>query len=225
MSGTHGAAFGNINDVLGNFSLASGTGHVITGDAASAEGDGNIVSGYAAHAEGGLNICDGQYSHAEGLAARAYNDYQHAKASGGFSNPRRIGEAQYTNIIARLSADDNYPLDLIVGEDKQIVLMNNKLNAFRIMIVASSQIAINVMDVMACAWEIKGLIGKADTPESVRIIGPLIKTLIGGTDPGWDVNVSADTVNGALRITASAESGVMIHWVAFVEIVEVAFYS
>jgi len=172
-----------------------------------------------------LNICDGQYSHAEGLAARAYNDYQHAKVSGGFSNPGEIGEAQYTNLIARLSAEENYPRELLVGEEGRIVLMDNKVNAFRILVIASTQVVMNVMGVMTKGWEIKGIIGKADTPESTSIIGPVTKTIINGSNPDWDITAEADTVNGALRLVADAEPGQTLRWVAFVEFVEVAFYS
>ena len=195
VSGSHSAAFGYINDVLGNFSHASGTGHVITDDAATAEGDGNIVSAYAAHAEGGLHICEGSYSHAEGLAARSYLDTQHAKASGGFSNPGEVGEAQYTNVIVRLSAEEGYPHPLLLGEEGRLILMDRKVNAFRIMIVASTEIVtgvMNLMDVRAMGWELRGLIAKADSAESTALIGAVAKTVIVGTNPGWDVDVVAD---------------------------------
>ena len=228
VSGSHSAAFGYINDVLGNFSHASGTGHVITDDAATAEGDGNIVSAYAAHAEGGLHICEGSYSHAEGLAARSYLDTQHAKASGGFSNPGEVGEAQYTNVIVRLSAEEGYPHPLLLGEEGRLILMDRKVNAFRIMIVASTEIVtgvMNVMDVRAMGWELRGLIAKADSTESTALIGAVAKTVIVGTNPGWDVDVVADGVNGALMVVADAPSGQQIRWVGFVEMVEVAFYS
>lgn len=220
VSGSHGAAFGNLNDVLGNFSFAKGSGHVITAEAASAEGDGNIVSGYAAHAEGGLNICDGRYSHAEGLAARAYNDFQHARASGGFSNPGEIGEAQYTNLIARLSAEENYPRELLVGEEGSIVLMDNKMNVFRILVCASNP---DLSE--GAAWELKGIISKNDTPESTTLIGAVSKTVISRSNSSWDIAAEADKGNGALRLMADAEPGQSIRWVAFVEMVEVAFYS
>jgi hypothetical protein len=228
VSGSHSAAFGYVNDVLGNFSHAIGTGHVITDDAASAEGDGNIVSAYAAHAEGGLHICEGSYSHAEGLAARTYLDFQHAKASGGFSNPGEIGEAQYTNVIVRLSAEEAYPHELLLGEEGRIVLMDNKVCGFRVMVVASTEIVMgvmNVMDVRAMGWELRGLIAKADTAESTALIGAVAKTVIVGTNPGWDVDVVADEANGALKVLAYAPDGQMIRWVGFVEMVEVAFYS
>jgi len=225
VSGNNSAAFGYVNDVLGNCSHALGTGHVITDDAALAEGDGNIVSAYAAHAEGGLHICEGRYSHAEGLAARAYLDYQHTKASGGFSFPGETGEAQYTNVVARLKADDNYPLPLILGEEGVIALMNNKVCFFKISVVASTSAATGLMNLATKAWELKGIIAKACDNAGTSLLGPISKLVTAGSDPEWDVNVEADTTNGALRILASAPPGREIRWVAFVEMVEVAFYS
>ena len=220
VSGSHSASFGYINDVLGNFSHASGTGHVITDDAATAEGDGNIVSAYAAHAEGGLHICEGSYSHAEGLAARSYLDTQHAKASGGFSNPGEVGEAQYTNVIVRLSAEEGYPHPLLLGEEGRLILMDRKMNAFRIMIVAANS---DLSE--GAAWELKGLIRKGDEAGSVVLVGDVGKVVIARSNGDWDVDVVADGVNGALQILAYSSSSQMIRWVGFVEMVEVAFYS
>ena len=219
VSGSCSSAMGNLNEVLGNCSHAHGTGHVITSDASFAEGDGNIVSGYAAHAEGSLNICDGRFSHAEGMNARAYNDFMHAFSSGGFQNPGEIGEAQYSRIIARAATEDDSPRDLLVGEENSLILMNNKMNAFRIMLVASSG------DLsQGAAWELKGLIVKLDDPSATSFIGTPLKSIIATSHPDWDVTLSPDTANGALRITAHGSRFTAMRWVAFVEMVEVAFY-
>ncbi|MCX6286809.1 MAG: hypothetical protein NTY96_06820, partial [Bacteroidetes bacterium] len=192
--GSHASALGTLNQVLGNCSHALGTGHTITSEASFAEGDGNIVSGYAAHAEGSLNICDGSFSHAEGMNARAYNDFMHAFSSGGFANPGEIGEAQYSRIIARIATEDDSPCDLRVGEENSLILMNNKMNAFRIMLVASSSDLSK-----GAAWELKGLILKHDSPSSTSFIGTPLKTLIASSNPSWNVTLSPDTENGSLR--------------------------
>jgi hypothetical protein len=42
------------------------------------------------------------------------------------------------------------------------------------------------------------------------------KVIIAESTPGWDVNVSADTTNGALRVTVTGQSGKVIKWTAFV---------
>lgn len=214
VSGTNSmAAAGSHNEVSGQFCLVSG-------EAAFAEGDGNTVSGYAAHAEGGLNDCAGDYSHAEGFNAKTYNIYQHAKASCGFSNPGEIGEAQYTNIIARVSTEDDSPRDLLVGEEQYVILMDNKMNAFRVMVVAASS-----DNSEGAAYEFKGLIKKDATSASTALIGSITKTVIAESVSAWDANVAADTTHGSIGITVTGEAEKVIRWVAYVEMVEVAFYG
>jgi len=220
ITGDHSAAFGDQHQVSGDKAMAAGSGHVISAETGFAEGDGNIVSGYAGHAEGSMNECAGDYSHAEGCNAKTYNIYQHAKASCGFSNPGEIGEAQYTNIIARGTTEDDSPLDLLVGEEQYVILMDNKMNAFRIMVVAASD-----DNSKGAAYEFKGLIKKDATSASTAIIGSITKTVIAESVSAWDVTVAADTGNGALKISVTGASETTIRWVAFVEMVEVAFYG
>ena len=218
ITGDRANAFGDLNSVSGNKGSAIGSGHVVSGENAFAEGDGNIVSGIAGHAEGSMNECAGSYSHVEGMNARSYNACQHAKSSGGFSNPGEIGEAQYTNIIARAATFDDTPSQLLVGEAGYVILENNKMNAFRVMVVAATD-----SNTEGAAYEFKGLIKKDATPASTAIIGLVSKTVIAESTADWDVAVSADTTNGALDITVTGIAETSIRWVAFVEMVEVAF--
>ena len=146
--------------------------------------------------------------------------YQHAKASCGFSNPGEIGEAQYTNIIARASTEDDGSLDLVVGEEDNIILMNNKMNAFRVMVVAATD-----DNTKGAAYEFKGLIKKDATSASAALIGAVTKTVIAESVSAWDAAVTADTSNGALKITVTGAAETVIRWVAYVEMVEVAFYG
>jgi len=220
ITGDYSSAFGDQHQVSGDKAMAAGSGHVISAETGFAEGDGNIISGYAGHAEGSMNECAGDYSHTEGCNAKTYNIYQHAKASCGFSNPGEIGEAQYTNIIARGTTEDDSPLVLLVGEEQYVILMDNKMNAFRIMVVAASD-----DNSKGAAYEFKGLIKKDATSASTAIIGSITKTVIAESVSAWDVTVEADTSNGALKISVIGASETTIRWVAFVELVEVAFYG
>lgn len=220
VKGDHSAAFGLVNEVNGPCSVAGGSCNNIEGESAAALGDGNIVAGYAAFAEGGLNICEEPYSHAGGKSAQAYNETQYARAGGSFNDSGAAGEAQYTNIIAKCSTEDGVPRDLAVGEEGVVRLMMNKANAFRIMVVASTP-----DQQKTGSWEIRGIICSSGNPPSTLIPAPVIKTVITKTSPEWDVNVSADTEQGALRITARGEEDTCIRWVAFIEFTEVGFYS
>jgi hypothetical protein len=143
-----------------------------------------------------------------------------AFASGGFANPGEIGEAQYTRVIARAATEDDTPRELLVGEENPVILMDNKMNAFRILLVAASG------DLsLGAAWEIKGLIVKGDTNSTTTFIGIPQKTPIASSRPTWECAVSPDHLNGALRISVIGDPATIIRWVAFVEMVEVAFYS
>ena len=220
LTADHCTAFGDLHQVSGEKSTAMGSGHQISGGCACAEGDGNIISGEASHAEGSLNESAGDFSHAEGMNARAYNNFQHAKAASGFSNPGEIGEAQYTNIIAKAATYDENPLQLLVGEEGYVILEDNKMNAFRVMVVAS-----NDDQSEGAAYEFKGLIRKKATAASTSILGSITKTVIAESVPAWDAAVSADTANGALKIMVTGQADKSIRWVAFIEFIEVAFYS
>ncbi|MEI7491893.1 MAG: hypothetical protein WCK92_10880 [Bacteroidota bacterium] len=220
ITGTHSIAAGDLHQISSNRSSATGSSHVLSGEFSAAEGNGNIVSEEGGHAEGGSNECANQYSHVEGFNAKTYNDYQHAKASVGFSNPGELGEAQYTNIIARKETEDDTPSFLLVGEEGYVSLAANKMNAFRILVVAASD-----DNTEGAAYEIKGLIKKDATSASTTLIGAITKTVIAESVSAWDVTVAADTTHGALGITVTGEAEKVIRWVAYIEMVEVAFYD
>jgi len=220
VEGRNASALGSVNQVSGDNSHARGSGHFVDGEAGMAEGDGNMVSGHAGHAEGFMNISEGDCSHAEGMNAVAYNHFQHAKSAGGFANPGEMGEAQYTNIIARRATEDSEARELLLGEEGRILLMDNKMNAFRILVVASNQDQSE-----GAGWELKGLICKQGPPSTTTLVGDVHKTAFGPASETWNVNVAADTENGALSIMATGEEGKNLRWVAFVEMAEVAFYS
>ena len=220
ISGEKSTACGSGNIISGNQSFTSGEGNHVNEYAGHAEGNGNVVNSVCSHAEGSLNECNGAYSHAEGLCAKTYNDYQHAKASWDFFGGEAKGEAQYTNIIARIETADANPWELLVGEEGHIILMNDKMNAFRVMVVVTDD---NISD--GAAYELKGLIRKRGTASSTALIGSVTKTVISETIPELDVNISADTVNGALKIEVTGQEEVVLRWVAFIEMVEVAFYG
>ena len=220
VSGEKSAALCSGNIISGNQSFACGEGNNISSYGSFAEGNGNTITADCCHAEGSLNDCTEPYSHAEGLCAKTYNKFQHAKASWDFLCGDTKGEAQYTNIIARLETADDTPYELLVGEDGVISLMDNKMNAFRVLVVASDE---SISE--GAAYEFKGLIKKGATAASTAIIGSVSKTVIAESDAAWDADITADTTNGALCITVTGDDTNLTRFVAFVEMVEVAFYG
>ena len=107
---------------------------------------------------------------------------------------------------------------LLVGEEGYVSLANNKMNAFRIMVVAASD-----NNTEGAAYEFKGLIKKDATAASAAIIGSVTKTVIAESVSAWDAAITADTANGAIAITVTGEAEKVIRWVAFIEMLEVAF--
>jgi hypothetical protein len=66
-----------------------------------------------------------------------------------------------------------------------------------------------------------GVIFRSSGANTTSIQGSIQKTVLAESNPSWDINISADSVNGALKITATGEAGKTIRWVALVETVEV----
>ena len=93
------------------------------------------------------------------------------------------------------------------------------MNAFRVLLVAASD-----DNTKGAAYEFKGLIKKDATVGSTAIIGSLTKAVIAESVSAWDATVVADTEHGALRVSVTGEAETVIRWVAFIEMVEVAFY-
>ena len=220
ISGQKSAAHGSGNIISGNQAFASGEGNHVNNYGSCAEGNGNVINSDCSHAEGLLNECNGANSHAEGMCAKTYNDFQHAKASCDFYGGEARGEAQYTNIMARLETEGIGPFELLVGEEGKVFLMNFKMNAFRVMVVVTDDI---ISD--GAAYELRGLIRKQGNAASTTLIGSVTKTVLAESIPELDVNVSADTVDGALKIEVTGQEGVLLRWVAYIEMVEVAFYG
>ena len=220
ISGQKSAAHGSGNIISGNQAFASGEGNQVNNYGSCAEGNGNVINADCCHAEGLLNECNGANSHAEGMCAKTYNDFQHAKASCDFYGGEARGEAQYTNIMARLETEGVGPFELLVGEEGKVLLMNFKMNAFHVTVVVTDDI---ISD--GAAYELRGLIRKQGNAASTALVGSVTKTVLAESIPELDVNVLADTADGALKIEVTGQEGVLLRWVAYVEMVEVAFYG
>lgn len=68
-------------------------------------------------------------------------------------------------------------------------------------------------------FRVKGVFYKVGAVNTF-ILGATTKEVI-ATQAGWDVSVTADSTNSALKITATGEAGKIIRWMAIVETVEV----
>jgi hypothetical protein len=220
VEGSNNFVAGSNHNIVGYYNSCSGLNNSITGDTSSVEGSQNGCNGYNNHVEGYFSsIMEVDNCHAEGKESFCYNHCQHAKASGKFAGGD-VGTAQYTNIIAKAISTSDTPVDMTVDITSYVLVQADKMNAFNVRIVASTA------DILqGAAYELKGLIKRNATEASTALIGSLTKTVIAESVSAWDVTATADTTYGALKITVTGQSSTTIRWVAFVEMVEVAFFN
>lgn len=106
--------------------------------------------------------------------------------------------------------------ELLIDGNVGIILAGNKMNTFRILIVAKSD-----DNSEGAVYELKGLIKKDIQSSSTTIIGSISKTVIAESVAAWDVSVTAYTSSGSLKVNVTGENFKIIRWVAFIEIIEV----
>ena len=97
----------------------------------------------------------------------------------------------------------------------QVIMTNNSLYTFKVLVTARSTVTND-----EGAWEFNGVIKRLTGPNSVVLLKSN-KTKIWSSLPGYDVELSADTINGGLRISAKGNDGNTVRFVARVETVEV----
>ncbi len=97
----------------------------------------------------------------------------------------------------------------------RLTLPNNSRWAFEISVVSGDTATAN-----AGAWFFRGLIKKTTTNGSTLLVGIAEKVAFKDV-AAWDVTVTADTTNGALRIQVTGASATTINWVATVSTSEV----
>ena len=70
--------------------------------------------------------------------------------------------------------------------------------------------------------EIRGVIAIGSTNASALLLSPTIDTVILSSSVGLSAATTADTVNGALKITVTGAANESIRWIAQVELLEIA---
>lgn len=66
-----------------------------------------------------------------------------------------------------------------------------------------------------------GVIYRGAGAATTSIQGSVNKVVLAESNPIWDINISADNINGSLRIQVTGENGKTIRWLALVETVEI----
>lgn len=70
-------------------------------------------------------------------------------------------------------------------------------------------------------YTIEGVVYRINGVNTISLVGNGIKSILAETNSNWDVNVTADQINGSLKIACIGEIGKIIRWVARVDTVEV----
>jgi len=99
-------------------------------------------------------------------------------------------------------------------------LLNSSAFMFRLSAIARN----NADDVNAC-WSLTGGIKRGAAAVNTTLIGIVTKTII-GADAGaatWDIDATADTTNGSLKITVTGEAAKTIRWNVRGDISELRF--
>lgn len=174
----------------------------------------NTVTGTNAVAIGSNNLATGTNSLALGSFAKTSIYGQIAHASGKFSVS---GDAQGSDYIFRGQTINATPLELFLdGTSSRLTLTNMSALVFETLIVARRT------DVLGdyAGFRIEGVIKQDSTVGTTTIVGIVSKTIISRTNPLLDVNITADTINGSLRIMVTGILNQNYNWIARVMTIE-----
>jgi len=217
-AGQGNAMFGGnhtTNYAVGNYNLVAGQSHQINASSNC------LVTGYQ-------NIAWAPYSTVTGLNARAINYGQEARATGMFS---AIGDAQTSQLVARKITTNDTPTEIALdGATNYLSTKDNTAYAFVATIIAK-KVGASDHAMYRLKWTSvrSGMI--AGTPPTINFtVDGLVKETIFESDSTWDVTVTADTTNGRPAIMVTGVPVIAgtppivttIHWVAKIEMTEVA---
>jgi hypothetical protein len=109
---------------------------------------------------------------------------------------------------ADLTTDGNAPS----GTTNIITIGDNTTASYDIHVVARR----TDVDGEGASYKLNVALDRNTGAASTDLIGGDYKVIIAKDTPSWDVNTSADTVNGALKVTVTGQAGKTIKWTAFV---------
>lgn len=138
-------------------------------------------------------------------------------ASGRFGTQ---GDAQVGKYLVRATTPGNAPTELLVdgtGGSTRLVLPDDATWTFRATVTGHETTPGNGH----AGFEITGVIYRGSGAGTIAFQGAPNVSVIGRSSTAWKAAVAVDTVNGALKISVTGQSGKTIRWLAHVETVEV----
>jgi len=139
------------------------------------------------------------------------------QANGRFSNN---GDAQAGRYLLRGNTISATPAELFINGTAggtRLTLPDDSTWTFRVTVTAHRTDLPNGH----AGYTASGVIYRGSGAATTAILGSVQKVVLAESNPVWDINISADSVNGSLRILVTGEAGKIIRWVALVETVEI----
>jgi hypothetical protein len=218
---TYGAT-GSSSIAIGQLAKSTATRSVaIGGETTLASGQQAVAIGGSVLTASGLNsiaiggsdsTASGDSSYAFGV--RAVSAEIGKYSYGAFTNSTQ-GASQSGMIVLRGQTTNATPAALVsntnaAGTANQLILRNDSTFAFRILVVARRTDADNE----SAGYEFVGVVDRNANAASTALVGAVTKTVLAEDTAAWDVNVTADTTNGGLKVEVTGEAAKTILWVA-----------
>jgi hypothetical protein len=139
------------------------------------------------------------------------------QASGRFASN---GDAQAGRYMVRTVTTNATPTEMFIdgpGGSARVVLPDDSTWSF------SAQVTGHRTDVGDghAGYVLRGVIYRGTGAATTAIQGSVNKTVLAESNSAWDINITADTTNGSLRMSATGQAGKTIRWVAMIETVEI----
>lgn len=138
-------------------------------------------------------------------------------ASGRFGSQ---GDAQTGRYLLRTVSVNGSPTEAFIdgtGGSQRLVLPDDSTWTFKITVTGHRQ---DASDGHA-GYTLEGVIYRGAGAATTSFQGAPIKSVIGESNPSWDINTFADTTNGSLTIKVTGQPSKIIRWLALVETLEV----
>lgn len=248
-SGLGSVVAGNNNTASANYTAAVGAGNVSSGSGAFVAGVGNtasgltsfcagasnLASGQGAVCFGGSNTVSGQYAAAFGVLCLADGHSSavfgaYATSSGilgqvaeGHWNLVGPGVYQATRTGLRQQTVGTTPTDLTADAASASVVNQLTLRTRAAYRVEGRVVAIDNATLDTKEWHFLALIKRGASASTTTLVGtPTITSVLGdAATSGWVLAVSADTTNGALKVTVTGAGSNPIQWMCQLQSTEV----
>jgi hypothetical protein len=177
----------------------------------------STVTGANAVSIGSDNRATSSYALATGFQSNTAIYGGEVRANGSFAV---AGDAQAGKYVLRNRTTSTTQTELFldgVGGSARIVLLNNSAVAYSALFAAHDVTTANTNG----AWKINGLIKRDANQASTALVGNRSKSVLTRPNANWDVEVYADTTNGALTFKVTGPASDTVRWVCTVVTTEV----